>query len=329
MWTFTVDPARFNGPLGAYRHVMKERIFSRLVGELNKRGYLHSGRYFWVMETHKNGWPHWHLLIDASFVPFGDVAEIWNRIGAGDAKELFGRIQFSKGRNADKGAFDNAMHAAFYAMKYVVKEPEQGWPDWLLDYEGNVKRFSPSHGFYASCTEQIDDTTLQIETCDGEILEFDTGCQQDVTDAKANKQELKERGPYKRTQSIRIRVGQCGDAGLIYFKKGNAWAFLGRLAHVAEDIEKWFGIKAAEYDVPAPGTDTAFDLICWSRLGLGKMPIGNVLADRTGIVYSEPGIEGPEVKVFCDLEEEEMSLRWCEKFFDEIIAQQGGQDDAF
>jgi hypothetical protein len=318
MWTFTVDPKRFGGPLQAYRRVMKARIFSHLVNELNKRGYLYSRRYFWVMETHKNGWPHWHLLLDTNYVPFQEVAEIWNRLGTGDPEELFGRVQFSKGPKASKGEFKSPMHAAFYAMKYVVKEPEYGWPDWLLDYEGNVKRFSPSHGFYASCTEQVDDSTIRIVCSDGEILEFETESQEDTTNAAENKAELKKRGPYKKTQSIRIRIGQCGDAGLLYFKKGRAWAFLGRLAHVADDVERWFGIKAAEYVVPAPGTDTAFDLIYWSRLGLGSMPVGNILQDRTHIVYSEAGPNGPEVKFWTDLDEEEMNLRYCEAYFDEV-----------
>jgi hypothetical protein len=318
MWTLTVDPKLFTTELGAYRHVMKRRMMALLCSELHRRGYLHSRRYFWVLETHENGWVHFHLLLDASYVPFADVCEIWNRLGNGDPHKLFGRVQFSKGRGGKKGAFESAMHAAFYAMKYVVKEPENGWPEWLLNYDGNVKRFSPSQGFYASCDDQLKDPKIQIECNDGEIMEFETGSDQiDVTDGPENRKELKQRGPYKRTETIRLRIGACGNAGLIYYKRGRAWAFLGRLKNICKDIERYHGMSLAEMVVPGPGADRGWDLLLWSRLRVIDCPVGHVTPGGEGIIFPQTNEDGdPSVGFYSDWGAEELDPCWDE--FDQV-----------
>src|SRR5688572_8184738 len=69
MWTFTVDPTLFASPGDAFDYVRAKRCISNVMRQLRRRGFLHSARYFVVIEWQGNGMPHWHLLADASFIP--------------------------------------------------------------------------------------------------------------------------------------------------------------------------------------------------------------------------------------------------------------------
>ena len=50
MWTFTIDPTLFSSPADAYRHVQTDRCIGEWVRSMWKAGYLHSRRYFCVVE---------------------------------------------------------------------------------------------------------------------------------------------------------------------------------------------------------------------------------------------------------------------------------------
>jgi hypothetical protein len=44
--------------------------------------------------------------------------------------------------------FATREHAAHYACKYLLKQPEKGFPDWVLDSRGEIKSYWTSKGFY-------------------------------------------------------------------------------------------------------------------------------------------------------------------------------------
>ncbi|MEL7499273.1 MAG: hypothetical protein AAFN77_16825 [Planctomycetota bacterium] len=71
MITFTIDPKGFKTPEQAWQFVGSNRKLSETVRELDRLKFLHSRRYFWALEFHKKAphWPHWHMVIDASYVP--------------------------------------------------------------------------------------------------------------------------------------------------------------------------------------------------------------------------------------------------------------------
>ncbi len=148
MFTLTFDPELFEGPEECYRYARKKRVVAILIRRLAEKGFLHSKQYFAVWEYHKSGWPHIHLLVDASFVPFETVCEIWNRNRpkeAGAVKEGrpgFGGVRFSAPK------FSSKAHAANYATKYLIKAPEEGWPEWVMWFEGQIHRYSTSRGFF-------------------------------------------------------------------------------------------------------------------------------------------------------------------------------------
>jgi hypothetical protein len=134
MLTLSIDQELFGSPQEAYEHVGKKRKVSELVRKLHRDGVLISKRFTVTLEFQKNGWPHWHLLVESRFVPKHELQDAWG----------LGHVWFSK------RDFDDASHAVNYATKYITKtakDQDEFWfPDWVLDYPGNVRRFSTSRG---------------------------------------------------------------------------------------------------------------------------------------------------------------------------------------
>lgn len=152
MVTLTIDPELFASERDAYFHVRQERGVSRLVRELLRRGHLHSERYFCVLEFQEDTkFVHYHLLLDASFVPKKAIDKAWSRLRPKSAGEVapnrpaFGMTRFSK-RQFEGGA----LQAARYATKYLVKVPEYGWPSWVVELGSKcrVPRYSTSRGLW-------------------------------------------------------------------------------------------------------------------------------------------------------------------------------------
>jgi hypothetical protein len=150
MLTLTLDPSLFESPAHAYRYVRDRRCVALLVRKLHRLGMLHSRRYFYVVEWQKvSEMPHFHLLLDASFIPFATICEAWNSFRPEWAAPVegdrpgFGAVRFSAPK------FANAMHAACYACKYLIKHPEHGYPSWLLaEALRSVHRYGTSRGFW-------------------------------------------------------------------------------------------------------------------------------------------------------------------------------------
>jgi len=156
MITLTVDPWLFvqeNSPcpeLG-YFYVRDKRCVARFVKTLLGWGFLQSDRYFYVVEWQKNGFPHYHLVVDAKFVPFEAICKAWNAFRppwagpvAGDRPGM-GSVQFTKSKcNRTR----DALGCAKYIIKYLTKHPERGYPDWVMDADYRIRRFSSSRGFW-------------------------------------------------------------------------------------------------------------------------------------------------------------------------------------
>jgi hypothetical protein len=158
--TLTVDPVLFpEGPEGALRWVQDQGVVSEFVRALRRRGHLLDTRYVSVLEFQENGWPHWHLIFDALFVPFDEIALAWAAAGwAGRAgverwgvrpkfegkgqRPVFGSVSFRKRGRESLGAI------CHYLTKYVTKMPAQGWPEWLLKTDRQLRRWSTSRDFW-------------------------------------------------------------------------------------------------------------------------------------------------------------------------------------
>ena len=152
MLTFTIDPDLFESPRAAYEYVMDHRCLSRTLQDLHRWGYLHSRRFCYVIEFQRRTLQaHFHVLVDASFIPFEALLASWSKhrppwAGPVQGKRpSFGTVLFSK--KTFKGG---PKHAAQYATKYLTKEPEEGFPAWVMEMgkDRRVRRFGASRGFW-------------------------------------------------------------------------------------------------------------------------------------------------------------------------------------
>jgi len=175
MWTFTIDPTLFDSPAAAYQYVKSKRCISVIMRRLRKLGYLHSNRYFCVIEWQKKSeMPHFHILADATFIPFDVVCNRWNRFRPDQAGPVqgvrpgFGSVRFSAPK------FHSVEHAARYACKYLIKHPEHGYPDWvfdLIDDGHEVHRYTTSRRFWGKTkpenkSDSVNDSEDQIDDDD-------------------------------------------------------------------------------------------------------------------------------------------------------------------
>jgi hypothetical protein len=158
MVTLTVDPTLFETPRDAYEYMRERRCVARTIRDLYRWGYLHSQRYFYAVEWQKETQQaHFHVLLDASYVPFSRLLESWSKHrppGAGDVfgdRPAFGTVFISVSK------FEGgAVHAARYVTKYLIKPPEYGFPPWVMQLgaETRVRRYSTSRGFWGEETER-------------------------------------------------------------------------------------------------------------------------------------------------------------------------------
>ena len=132
--TLTVDPKAYRGPMDAWDDVGRRRSISVLAQSLKRAGVLLGPEWFGVLEFHLSGWPHWHVVYNAEFIPFELLRDKWGR----------GHVFVTRTRS-----FENPDHALNYATKYVAK-PQETVPDWVLDTNRLVRKFSTSRGLIPS-----------------------------------------------------------------------------------------------------------------------------------------------------------------------------------
>ena len=119
--------------------VQKRRAIPKLIANLAKRGILKNREYTVTLEFHKDGWPHWHVLVDARYVCKYKLQDAWG----------LGVCWFSR-----PSGFESIEHAINYATKYVVKTTDPNdddddrdefvFPGWVMDKKTNLRRFSAS-----------------------------------------------------------------------------------------------------------------------------------------------------------------------------------------
>ncbi|ADB14991.1 hypothetical protein Psta_0300 [Pirellula staleyi DSM 6068] len=206
--TLTVDGSLFESQELAWQYVMEERLLSRFRRELERLGYLHSKHYFWSMEFQKKTFQsHWHLLFDAKHVPYGVVVEIWSRFRPKWAPPLAEPIT-AENYQGKAPAFGSvwisppgpAHKAAFYATKYLIKHPAEGYPDWVLDRVGRMPRFGHSNGFFPRPSNH--DASCFCEECRGERAPSPVA-------SKPRKPSSQPAARRREAKTIRERIAAC------------------------------------------------------------------------------------------------------------------------
>lgn len=154
MITLTIDPKIFNDPERELKYCQEKRCIAKLVAKLRQhpRCKLYTDRFFCVREFHADGRVHYHVLMDALYVPFDAIRDAWGHFEPkwyirkeGDKSPRFGSVQFTRAPFADR------LHAARYVTKYLTKTPDQGFPEWVLKRKNRLQRYTVSHHFWDAC----------------------------------------------------------------------------------------------------------------------------------------------------------------------------------
>lgn len=131
-WRFITLTAanRAISPQAAYQ-TGKDRMRRFLARFRQALGY--SFRWCWKLEFHDDGYAHWHLLVDyTKRIPremLPNLEKWWN----------LGRVNVRRVKGRD----------IRYVFKYVSKAPED-LPQWVLEFEGTMRVFQTSRGFYTA-----------------------------------------------------------------------------------------------------------------------------------------------------------------------------------
>lgn len=149
-FTLTCDAAKFADETAAFE-AGKDRV-RRVIYQLRRAGYP-IRRYFFKLELHESGYPHWHLGVDCRrYIPNDDVAAAW---GLGFTQTL--RVRGHDWR---------------YLFKYVVKGSGE-IPAWVLDYPGRIRVFQTSSGFFGCGGARRDvpeDLLLEVERTETAVV---------------------------------------------------------------------------------------------------------------------------------------------------------------
>lgn len=197
--TFTIDPKRFESAQQAHEVVSAGGFIRRLMKFLGIRYWV------WVMEFQRNGWPHWHVLVDVSErgpLGPGDLRRVW-RLWRDEWG--LGGLDVQKRREA----FASPEHAVMYVTKYLMKPPKHGFPEWFL--RGKRRRLVGASKFVGALTRSRGDGLVQPEV-DGEES-------RDRQDARPLIERMSECGQFCRVvvHEVDLETGQerCRVAGLL------------------------------------------------------------------------------------------------------------------
>lgn len=117
----TVDPKRFGSPEEAWIYLKGGR-FSRFAREINKD-------YFYFLEFHENGWPHWNLVVNSNWARKTSqlARERWRHGNVSNCKCLY-----------NPGIKKRCINYAVKSSSCI--------PDWLLKLDKQIRLFGSSQG---------------------------------------------------------------------------------------------------------------------------------------------------------------------------------------
>lgn len=147
--TLTIDPKNYKSPEHAHDVVTEGGYIRRLLRLLGIDTWL------WVLEFHKSGWPHWHIVADVSErgrLTKKDLRWCWHLwrdkwgLGAPDVQE--------------KKRFSSAAYAMNYITKYLTMPEKNLFPEWFL--KGSRRRLCQASQKVGRLTECKSNTKVSL-----------------------------------------------------------------------------------------------------------------------------------------------------------------------
>lgn len=225
--TLSLDREKFpEGPEFAYRYIQEKRVIPEMVKELRRRRLLNDPRHFCVVEYQTKtgeGWPHWHVVLDATYIPFQTLCELWAQ-KAWSVERWGERPEFKgKGQRPVLGSvqfrckgYENRARVVSYVTGYMTKAPKKTeefpdrWPAWVLDCKYPIRRWSCSRDFwrYSEKPESRGDDGKSLA-----LLREKYGPEEGEEWEESGDLELKPRRLVSGT--VRSRVASCGEKSVV------------------------------------------------------------------------------------------------------------------
>jgi hypothetical protein len=136
----TVDPLKYEDGFDAWRSINSRAVIRDMIRNLRRYKGRGLGFWMWFLEWHRNGFPHWHLLVETDVVGRGGM--IGQEALHGYWRE--GRIRESY----FKSQYHWDMFSGYIKKHgYIEKRKKQQGelPAWALEYKGRIRRFDGSH----------------------------------------------------------------------------------------------------------------------------------------------------------------------------------------
>jgi len=206
--TLTVDRSNFNGPGEAHRYVNENGYIRRLTERLKVKAWV------WVLEFQGAsglGWPHWHVLLDASDLPR-------RRLDLPLAWHLWRDRWEIGGLDVRRQPFKDAKHAVFYITKYLTKFPKEGFPTWVLEAEHRIRFFQGSRVVGALVSEPRPKVSQESgEASDSEAPPIPGRDAEGLADTKQTRRSMRpllERAAECGTASNAVLITPDGETGV-------------------------------------------------------------------------------------------------------------------
>jgi hypothetical protein len=135
--TLTVDPSLFDSAQDAWEYLTKNKKIAQLIHNLKRTQGISVRDYVWILEFHRNGFPHWHILVDTEktgkngMIHFSNLKKYW-KWGHVDEKYF----KTKKDWHRLVGYFGK--HGYFHEKK----AHQARLPQWGKEYRGTIKRTS-------------------------------------------------------------------------------------------------------------------------------------------------------------------------------------------
>jgi hypothetical protein len=162
----TVNPELFNDGNSAHKKITSKRLIASLIRDLERTQNVKVKDWQWVLEWHRNGFPHWHLFIDVTvegrrgMIGGDTIRHYWKW---GSVKEM--PIKSKKHWFKITGYFEK--HGYFDKRK----AHQASLPQWALDDNktirrtgGSVKRKPKNNDFFSWFEDSTDEEVEQLST---------------------------------------------------------------------------------------------------------------------------------------------------------------------
>jgi len=224
--TLTVDPKLY-GPEEAWTEVAEGKVISNMIRDFKRRENIEIKRWLWVLERHRNDYPHWHMFIETKRGRAGMIGK-----ATIDKRWPYGTCNWEKpvrdikhwhrlsGYFGNTGYFEDGKGKGHQLQIF----------DWAADYTKTVRKFGRSKEFEpfdkAPKTKKeekppfvVPDAIYDAMTDElkAELQAVSETQAQEIKALKKKEEEQEqEEEDEKPKKPIRVRLGECGSAVMIH-----------------------------------------------------------------------------------------------------------------